>query len=189
MQKAKQETDKYLLKDMLVFGKSWSIEQMLNDAEIQNLVSNRYPNPVPRLQSGESRGKRRRIYACTQKSSKEGVGECSGHRELDPSGPGAQCHSRLLLTASRKGWLMKNIKTWRQSILTDSSQTHRDGRARSPHPGLLGKGEENEEVSFPAPEVFARSPLMTNVSEWVHVFEIGCEVGRCYFSFRWGPAA
>lgn len=60
---------------------------------------------------------------------------------------------------------MKNIKAWRQSILTDSSQTCRDGRAHSLHPGLLGEGEENEEVSFPAPEVLARSPLMTNISE------------------------
>lgn len=149
---------------MLVFGKSWSIEQMLDDAEIQNLVSNRYPNPVPRLQSNES-GEKRRIYACTQKSSKEGMGKCSDHRELDPSGTGAQCHSHLLLTASRKGWLMKNIKAWRQSINTDSSPTCRGERAHSPHPGLLGEGEVNKEVSFPAPEVFAHSSLMTDVSE------------------------
>lgn len=40
---------------MLMFGKSWSFEQMFNDAEVQNLVSNRYPEPVPRLQSSERR--------------------------------------------------------------------------------------------------------------------------------------
>ena len=52
------DSDKYLVKDMLMFGKSWSIEQMLNDTEIQNLVSNRYPEPVPRLQSSKRRGGR-----------------------------------------------------------------------------------------------------------------------------------
>lgn len=50
------DCDKYLVKDMLMFGKSWSIEEMFNDAEIQNLVSNRYPEPVPRLQSSKRRG-------------------------------------------------------------------------------------------------------------------------------------
>lgn len=54
--KLEQQTDKYLVKDMLVFGKSWSIEQMFNDAEIQNLVSNRYPEPVPRLKTSEKSG-------------------------------------------------------------------------------------------------------------------------------------
>lgn len=49
------DSDKYLVKDMLMFGKSWSIEQMFNDTQIQNLVSNRYPEPVPGLQSSERR--------------------------------------------------------------------------------------------------------------------------------------
>lgn len=53
--KLEHQTDKYLVKDMLMFGKSWSFEQMFNDAEVQNLVSNRYPEPVPRLQSSERR--------------------------------------------------------------------------------------------------------------------------------------
>jgi len=48
---------------MLMFGKSWSIEQMFNDAEIQNLVSNRYPEPVPRLQSSE-RGEEEKKSLC-----------------------------------------------------------------------------------------------------------------------------
>lgn len=51
----KTDSDKYLVKDVLVFGKSWSIEKMFNDAEIQNLVSNCYPKPVPRLQSSKRR--------------------------------------------------------------------------------------------------------------------------------------
>lgn len=49
------DSDTYLVKDVLMFGKSWSIEQMFNDAEIQNLVSNCYPKPMPRLQSSERR--------------------------------------------------------------------------------------------------------------------------------------
>lgn len=58
---------KYLVKDILMFGKSWSIEQMFNDAEIQNLVSNRYPEPVPGLQSSERKGRReKRLYVYTK---------------------------------------------------------------------------------------------------------------------------
>ena len=81
---------------MLVFGKSRSVKQMLDDTEIQNLVSNRYPNPVLRLPSGESGGKRRRLYVCTQKSPKGLMGEGSDRRELNPWG-----HSSL---RTREPW-------------------------------------------------------------------------------------
>lgn len=98
-----KDSDKYLVKDMLMFGKSWSIEQMFNDTEIQNLVSNRYPEPVPRLQSSEKRGrKRRRVYACSShKSSKKGMGEDGDHREFNPSGTRVWYHSNSPLKASR----------------------------------------------------------------------------------------
>lgn len=54
------DSDKYLVKDVLVFGKSWSIEKMFDGAEIQNLVSNCYPKPVPRLQSRKRTGEEKK---------------------------------------------------------------------------------------------------------------------------------
>lgn len=45
---------------MLMFGKSWSIEQMFNDAEIQNLVSNCDPKSVSGLQSSKRRAAKKK---------------------------------------------------------------------------------------------------------------------------------
>lgn len=87
------DTDKYLVKDVLVFGKSWSIEKMFDDAEIQNLVPNGHPKPVPRLQSSKRRGKRRRAYVSTQKCPKEAIGEDNDHREFNPSRTKVWYHS------------------------------------------------------------------------------------------------
>lgn len=81
----KTDSDKYLVKDVLVFGKSWSIEKMFNDTEIQNLVSNCYPKPVPRLQSSKRSGEEKKSLCLYPKITQGGQREDSDHRELNPS--------------------------------------------------------------------------------------------------------
>lgn len=66
------DTDKYLVKDVLVFGKSWSIEKMFDDAEIQNLVPNGHPKPVPRLQSSKRRGEEKKSLCLYPKMPQRG---------------------------------------------------------------------------------------------------------------------
>lgn len=68
------DTDKYLVKDVLVFGKSWSIEKMFDDAEIQNLVPNGYPKPVPRLQSSKRKGEEKKNLCLYLKMPQRGHG-------------------------------------------------------------------------------------------------------------------
>lgn len=57
---------KYLVEDMRMFWKDWSIKQVLNSTEIQHLVANGYSNPVLGLQ-----GKAKKPWMLTLKLKKK----------------------------------------------------------------------------------------------------------------------
>lgn len=141
--KWEQQTDKYLVKDMLVFGKSWSIEQMFDDTEIQYLVSNRYPEPVPRLQSSERSGGREEEFVLVPtKPPKRTWGKTVTTESLIHQG------QRSDITANDHWKLIDEsgcwkALTWKQNIIADSLQT--GGKNPSPHPHSLGEGKDNQQ--------------------------------------------
>lgn len=143
------DPDKYLVKDVLVFGKSWSIEKMFNDAEIQNLVSNCYPKPVPRLQSSKRRGEEKKSLCLYPKMPQRGHRGRQWPQRAEPIQDKGLVPQQWTIKSQSESACLKMLSPMGRASLQTPCRPRWVKRASSPSFGE--KTAQQAEVCLPAP--------------------------------------